>query len=224
MQIEHNPHWSHTSLGTPIELFQCKSAQSASIGAPLLFIGGVHGDEPEGVYLAQSLLGYLKTLKAPSHSWILIPCINPDGYLQNQRVNGHGVDLNRNYPSSNWSQHHTEPRYYPGPHPGSELEVQALVQLIQQAHPQVIFHFHSWKPCIVLTGEPGLIYAQALSESSGYGIQDTIGYPTPGSLSQFGWHDHKIPIICIEEEENLNEQDVWPKWEQGFKRIFNENF
>lgn len=193
-----------------------------------MLIGGVHGDEPEGVALVQSTLNWLQ--QAPpiegqkvTPSWIIIPCINPDGFLSNQRGNGHGVDLNRNWPSQNWKANEVKDRYYPGPYAGSEPEIQALVELIDTCGPRLLIHCHSWKPCIVCTGAPGLPYAKALSQSSGYPIVDEIGYPTPGSLSHYGWSDQQIPVICIEETEKTPAEEIWAHFSKGIKDIFCEN-
>jgi len=185
-------------------------------------MGGVHGDEPLGVHLAQQTLKLLQNeLRAETTTpWILIPCLNPDGYNNNTRVNGRGVDLNRNYPSKSWSRHSEKERYNPGPSPGSEAEVKAVVQLMASAKPSLIIHCHSWKPMIVCAGEPGLKDAGRLSRSSGYEMKPEIGYPTPGSLSQYGWWDHQIPVICIEEEDEVSVESVWPRFERGMREIF----
>ena len=73
---------------------------------------------------------------------------------------------------------------------------------------------------IVCAGEPGLKDARRLSRSSGYETKPEIGYPTPGSLSQYGWWDHKIPVICIEEEDEVPVDSVWPRFERGMREIF----
>ncbi len=219
MSYVHIPKWGTTSTGESIPLIHSQQ----KLIAPILFIGGVHGDEPEGVELAQSLFEWLKNHTTPQElkPWALIPCLNPDGYKQNQRTNSNGVDLNRNYPSKNWVPYDEKSpeRYHPGPSPGSELEIKCVVDLIHKISPSVIIHFHSWNPCIVLTGTPATPYAQALSESSKYEIVENIGYDTPGGLSQYGWHDLKIPVICIEEQEHISLEKVWPNFKSGLMKI-----
>jgi len=196
---------------------------------PILFIGGIHGDEPEGVELALQTLVWLNSSYASGNNstivvpWLLIPCINPDGYKANQRTNSNGVDLNRNFPSLDWSPNYQAPRYFPGHHPASEPETRALVRLIMQERPRLILHSHSWNPAIVVTGELALIDAQRLSTSSGYQIQNDIGYPTPGSLGQFGWNDCGIPVICIEEQEKSDLSVVWPNFAEGLRQIFGDD-
>ncbi|KYG66232.1 murein peptide amidase A [Bdellovibrio bacteriovorus] len=222
-KIFHQTSWATTERGTPLELYK-KTHSSASLSErPILFIGGVHGDEPEGVRLAEELLAWLQHEESQNSEkirpWILIPCLNPDGYSKNQRTNAAGVDLNRNFPSKDWSSEAKAPRYNPGPSPGSEKEVQALVKLIEDEKPQLIVHFHSWEPCVVYTGAPGKPAAEILASGTTYECREDIGYPTPGSLGQFGWMEHQIPVICIEEQEHMALDKVWPHFQKGLTTL-----
>jgi hypothetical protein len=226
--IQHWPHWGKTAFGSFIELYASPEFHWSQNTNPILFFGGVHGDEPEGVALAQATLSWLTQYhqedgNTPLCPWLLIPCLNPDGYKAKKRVNGRGVDLNRNYPASNWSPQSEQNRYWPGPNGGSEPETQIIVQIIQQERPRLIIHCHSWEPCIVVTGPPGNHDARRLAEASGYTLQEHIGYPTPGSLSHYGWHDHQIPVICIEEQELLTDlTQSWPRFKKGIQAIFRD--
>ena len=218
-QILHQTSWAKSPSGKSIELFEAHN-HSPNFERPLLFIGGVHGDEPEGVELAQKLLLWLQKNNSKNlYSWILIPCLNVEGYANNCRTNSRGVDLNRNFPSSDWSTEHRMPRYYPGPHPNSEPEVQALVSLIQERRPYMITHFHSWEPCVVYTGAPGQRAAQLLAQDTEYSAREDIGYPTPGSLGQFGWQSCQTPVICIEAQEKSDLHSIWPKFSSGLIRL-----
>ncbi len=225
--MTHIQQWATSSENRPIELYHSDDFEWTEIARPILFIGGVHGDEPEGVALAEGLLAWLKQsehqypspVKVP---WLLIPCLNPDGYLKNERTNGNGVDLNRNFPSKDWIPEHDKPRYNPGRQAGSEPEVQAVTKLIHLLKPRLIVHFHSWKPCVVCSGEPGIVDAQYLAQSSGYEVVSNIGYPTPGSLSQYAWTDLGIPVICIEEMEHIELDSVWPRFRQGLENILGD--
>jgi murein peptide amidase A len=211
--IEHIPHWVKTTTGASISLFQNIHKTNQK---PYLFVGGVHGDEPEGVRLADEFLLWLKShSNDQDHPWILIPCLNVDGFSRKQRTNAQGVDLNRNFPSRDWAPQEEKNRYYPGAKAASEPEVLGLVSLIKEQRPSVIFHFHSWKPCIVYTGEPGKVYAEFLTQGNPYQAHAEIGYPTPGSLGQFGWLDCQTPVICIEEQEHSSLDEVWPHFKIG---------
>ncbi|GIL17613.1 MAG: hypothetical protein BroJett040_13640 [Oligoflexia bacterium] len=183
-------------------------------------MGGVHGDEPEGVQLATDLLHWLqKNNNLNLKPWILIPCLNVDGYSKAQRTNSNGVDLNRNFQTPDWSPESKAPRYYPGPYPNSEKETQALTNLIETEKPSLIVHFHSWEPCIVYTGQPGSVAAKTLAEDTPYEYKEDIGYPTPGSLGQYGWLSQRTPVICIEAQEKSDLNTLWPIFGPGLQKI-----
>lgn len=222
--FESNPNWAMSTSGKPIALFSSKRVRSKKVASPqqkpILFLGGVHGDEPEGVCLAQYTLKLLGECQKETHPWALIPCLNPDGLFKKTRVNDRGVDLNRNFPEKNWTAFHTAPRYFPGSEPASEPEVKALVQLIDEIEPRVIIHCHSWKPCIVLTGDKEIETAKLLSQHTGYTFTQDIGYPTPGSLGEYGWRERGIPVICIEVEEKLPNLEIEKLFHRAIEEIF----
>jgi len=56
---------------------------------------GIHGDEPAGPLAALRLL---QENRWPANAEIfLLPCLNPPGFVLNQRGNAQGIDLNRDY-------------------------------------------------------------------------------------------------------------------------------
>lgn len=72
-----------------------------------LIVAGTHGDEAAPV---TALLYFLKRfldegngqkLSLQKISVDIIPVHNPDGYIENERENGNGIDLNRNFPFGN---------------------------------------------------------------------------------------------------------------------------
>lgn len=221
LSILHQSCWAKSAGGRDIELWKSNHTSRSATKRPLLFIGGVHGDEPEGVKLAEEFLFWLQKNNNQSFlPWILIPCLNVDGFAIQERTNAHGVDLNRNFPSPDWSHEAKAPRYYPGPAAGSEPETQALIELIKNEKPLVIIHFHSWKPCVVYTGSPGKSWADDIAKDTSYESKEDIGYPTPGSLGQYGWLIHQTPVICIEEQDHLTNLDqIWPRFQSGLERI-----
>lgn len=222
----HIANWKKSALGTPIALHASAPLEQLLEEKPILLMGGIHGDEPEGVRLAEDTLQWLKSNKSSEKAicpWILIPCLNVDGFAKKTRVNGRGVDLNRNYPSRDWSPEAKAERYFPGSGPGSEPEIQAVVELIQTYRPRLVIHCHSWNPCIVGTGPLSKRDSARLAKSSGYDDVAEIGYPTPGSLSRYAWHDHKIPVICIEEDDKITDHSlIWSRFEAGMKAVFED--
>ena len=166
-------------------------------GPVILILGGTHGDEPEGNYIA---LGLLKKWvgKFPYKLQLtLVPCFNIEGSLLCQRTNTNQVDLNRNLPTKNWTSKAEKKRYHPGLQAGSESESKALIEWIDKNKPQLIISLHSWKPMINTNGncQPE---ADIMAEATGYKITDDIGYPTPGSLGDYCGLERGIPVITYE--------------------------
>ncbi len=197
---------SRTHLGLPIIAYDFASNEFSSFSVNtkvprILILGGVHGDEIEGVACARGLLdSFLQTF--PFQLQItLIPEANPEGVLLKTRGNGNGVDLNRNLPTQDWSPEAATPRYNPGPSPLSENENKALVKELEN-RPHLVLSLHSWKPVLNVNGDcrPE---AETLSKLTGYKIDDDIGYPTPGCLGTYTGLERGIPTLTYEIERGL---------------------
>jgi len=131
----------------------------------VLVVGCIHGDECAGTAVTRHLLRGAPS--AASMLWI-VPNLNPDGRALRTRLNGRGVDLNRNFPSQ-WRpfQRRGDPQYS-GPKPLSEPESRAIARFIRQQRPDVTIWFHqpqaivrAWGPSVPaarryarLAGEP----------------------------------------------------------------------
>ncbi len=168
----------------------------------LLFIGVVHGDETEGLYLFKKIQKYLQGKKTERKKNILfISCLNPDGMALNSRANANGVDLNRNLPTQNWKPAQkgeaTYTTFFGGNSPGSELETQFLVRIIEKYTPGLIVTFHSPLHCVNYDGSARDI-AKKICDLNGYRLAENIGYGTPGSLGTWAGVERKIPIITYE--------------------------
>lgn len=216
MSFELVPDWALSVKANAIPLIRSRQQD----GGGILWLGGVHGDEPEGVELSLRTRDWLCKNPQIKLSWNLIPCINPDGFVLQQRVNAQGIDLNRNYPSKDWAPTFKAPRYFPGDKSAQAPEIVAMVQLIAEVKPSLIVHCHSWHPTVVYSGEPAKKMAHEIGNIIGYQAQDNIGYPTPGSLGSYAWHDHKIPVICIEEQEGCPLNEIWPRCEKAVEHLF----
>ena len=190
----------------------------------LYIIGGVHGDEVEGVYVLKELFQWLShehTLK--DLPMIVIPILNVDGYRAQTRVNAYSVDLNRNLPTQDWSPNFTQPKYNPGTKPLSEPENQYLVKLFDKYKPGFIMSFHTWKPILNHNGDCRDV-AEFLNKFNGYEMAGDIGYPTPGSLGTFAVEKYNSPVLTFEcpelrtHKESL--KDIWNENEEGLKSFF----
>jgi protein MpaA len=190
--------------GRPIELYRLTRGP-----VKVLIIGGVHGDEPEGFFLSENFLksGLWSQLENQAEL-LLVPRLNPDGCSKNERRNARGVDLNRNMPTKDWSPVVAKERYHPGAAPGSELETQILMRLVEREAPKAIFSFHSYDPMINYNG-PCQGLAEYMSRYNHYIITGDIGYPTPGSLGTWAGWERKIPTITLEIERDSQPEKIW---------------
>jgi len=190
----------------------------------LYLIGGVHGDEVEGVYVLKELFSWLKL----EHSlkdlpMVVVPILNVDGYRAQTRVNAHQVDLNRNLPTKDWSPTFTQAKYNPGPKALSEPENQFLVRLFDKFKPGLIISFHTWKPILNYNGDCQDV-AEYLAQFNKYETSSDIGYPTPGSLGSFAVEKYNSPVLTFEcpelktHRESLKE--IWQENEEGLKSFF----
>ena len=79
--------------GYPI--YQIYLASSADMPRHILITGGMHGDEPAGVEAVLQFLARDNTALLKRFSFMVIPCINPYGYVHNTRETLDDVDINR---------------------------------------------------------------------------------------------------------------------------------
>ena len=63
----------------------------------ILITGGIHGDEPAGPASVLRFLGRDNTHLLQCFKFLILPCINPYGYVHDTRENKWGVDLNRSF-------------------------------------------------------------------------------------------------------------------------------
>jgi protein MpaA len=162
-------------------------------------IAGTHGDEVESVLLMHAWLGWLQEQKNLPNL-LLIPVLNVDGLARGTRVNANGVDLNRNYPASNWHHEATEPRYHPGQYPLSEIENQFLSELLIKYPAREIISIHSWKSFVQYDDKRVSGLAEYFSEKNNIPIihGDIESHPTPGSLSSWAQEALDVPVLTVE--------------------------
>ncbi len=174
----------------------------------VLIMGAFHGDEPQSAYVAQRLADELvATGGVPRYRRVVvIPTVNPDGLSACTRVNGRGVDLNRNFPARNW-----RPGPAHGGRPASEPETRAVIQAIERFRPVLIVSIHTirrGRQCVNYDG-PAEWLARAMSRACGYPVSDDIGYPTPGSLGSYAGRDRGYPTVTLELPRAASARACW---------------
>ena len=186
-----------TKLGNSIELIGALPDKYDA-----LIIGVFHGDEPQGKFLIEE---YLKI--NPSTKHLFIPCLNPDGMIKGSRTNANGVDLNRNFPTKNWGEDTSlagdnPSDYYSGKSPASEIETRFLIDVIEEYKPSVILTLHAPYKVVNYDG-PARDIAEKISKIINYPVEESIGYPTPGSFGTWAGIERNIPVITLELDEKI---------------------
>jgi protein MpaA len=164
----------------------------------MLVIGGVHGDEPQGVRLVRDLMAHIAEAGSAKikNRIIVIPVANPDGLAAKTRWNAHKVDINRNLPTSDFKVR-KQGRYFGGTKPLSEPETRAILAVLKRYHPSFVVSVHAPLGRVLYSGNAGA-EAKLISSLDGLPIRGGVGYSTPGALGTFCGAKMKIPIVTLE--------------------------
>lgn len=176
----------------------------------VLFVGGIHGDEPEGAYSTEQLPGAFDAAALnDAVTLTLLEDANPDGRAARTRANVNGVDVNRNFPAKNFDTGNPAN----GGTPLSQPESRALIDTINWVNPNLVMVAHAWagKQFINFDG-PAKDLAERFSAASGLPVEASSEFaPTPGSLGSYVGRDRGIPILTIEVLKGSDPAAVWEK-------------
>ncbi len=207
--------YDHSTLGNNIYLLELGEGESTT-----LIFGGFHGDEPGGFHLVVELARYLNANPdLIKKRVVLIPAINPDGLLSNERTNANRTDINRNFPTRNWTPAYSEDHNYPGREAASEIETLIAIRLLDEYLPAKIISIHSALHIINYDG-PAISLANAISSYNNYDISGEIGYPTPGSFGTYAGKELSIPTITLELP-LYDPQQAWQENKEALIRAIN---
>jgi protein MpaA len=188
--------YGRSHLGLPLEVWRPAG------DCRLLIFAGIHGEEPETTY---ALSRALRQLAEPPEQVAVILAANPDGLIRGTRGNARGVDLNRNFPSHDWTplpvthrstlEDASDILLSPGEAPASEPETRALLALMAELQPRTVIALHAPLACIddAHLGPLG----KRLAERTGMPHVRDVGYPTPGSFGSWGL-ENGVPVITYE--------------------------
>lgn len=174
----------------------------------VVWIGGIHGNEREGQVATAELPDTLvhQPGAAEGVTLTILEDLNPDGSFHDTRGNRNGVDLNRNYPASN---------FLPGPafgnRPLDQPEARVLYDLIRAERPHLVIVAHSWRNDHFINFDgPAVDLAERFSRRSGYKVKpsDKIA-PTPGSLGSWIGRTLQVPILTLEYERGRDPLRCW---------------
>jgi murein peptide amidase A len=169
-------------LGSSVQGRPIVAIERGNPGSPVvLVVGCIHGNESAGIAVATRL-----ARGAPPSEldlWI-VPDLNPDGVTAGTRGNGHGIDLNRNFP---WRWQPLSGLFDSGPHLLSEPESRIAYRLISRLQPRISIWFHQH---LDVVDESGGSLAVERRFAALTGLRLARLTREPGSVA--GWENHRF--------------------------------
>lgn len=196
--------------GTSVQGRPIRTLTLGSGSRRVLFVGGIHGDEQEGAYSTARLpAAFNNAGLGESVTLTIIEDLNPDGRTASSRTNANGVDLNRNFPASNFDVRELSSGGFPLSQPESRL----FVDLISDVNPELVIVIHSWtgKEFVNYDG-PAQQLAERFAANSGMPITPSSDFaPTPGSLGSYVGRDRGIAVMTIELRKGSDPKLDWER-------------
>lgn len=203
-----------------------KSSQGRSILAysfgsgatTYMFTGAIHGNELSSKYTMDRFISDLDAhpSRVPSKAKVVIvPVVNPDGVVRAMRNNARDVNLNRNFPTPNWTSDIRVTggvdKGGGGASAGSELETRALMQLTNRLNPRLVVTHHS-AGYLVNTNDTGISISagREYARLAGYRLvlsadtTETFGFEMTGTYEDWLYHRGTAAILV---ELNTNTGD-----------------
>ena len=166
----------------------------------IYILGTIHGNESYADQLVEQtrkLLEHNFSHKNEAVTFIMIPCLNPDGMFSNCRANANHVDLNRNFPLWNFSDQTKFNCYNISSLAPLQPEILALLQLCKSHPPALMYSIHQPLNLINYDG-PAATIALDVQCINGMRIVSDLGHATPGSLGEYFGNLKKVPVITLE--------------------------
>lgn len=223
--------------GRPIEVYTFGTGPREK-----MIVAGIHGGyEWNTIALADELIQHINDNPEiiPSDVTLyILRNLNPDGDARahgiDGRVNDHGVDLNRNFPT-NWAADWNRSGcwiYRPttgGTGPGSEPETRSVMRFLQSHNVETLISYHSAALGVFPGGEPweenSIEFAKALAKATGYKFPpiDT-GCIFTGTLADYAVEMGAVSVDMelsthryTDFEQNLKALEVLLNWNKNIK-------
>lgn len=170
----------------------------------ILVFSLIHGDETPAGAVGRFWMERLNEID-PRNSWRVVPLLNPDGVKLKTRTNSNKIDINRNFPTQDWTEkareywvktQNSNPRRFPGDQAASEPETQCALRHIEDFKPDFIVSVHT--PLKVLDYDGPRVNPPKFD----YLPWKSLGH-YPGSLGRYMWFERKTPVLTMELKEDL---------------------
>ena len=196
----------YSAQGRPINAYFFGDGAST-----VMFVGAIHGNEASSSYILQDLVGHLeanaKRLPA-GRQVVVVTTINPDGFSRASRANANGVNLNRNFATSDWKSDINDTN---GSHVAgggktsmSEPETKAIAALSSRLRPRLVLSYHAVGSVAIANqaGDSASLantYARTVGYSNGTGNSSEIfTYEITGTYDDWLRERLGVPSIVVE--------------------------
>lgn len=226
--ITQNQSWSYSTrtichlistIGYSVEGRPILAYTFGSGSRTVLYTGSIHGNELSTKYLMDAWINELEQNVGnipTDKTLIIVPTLNPDGVAANRRNNSNNVDLNRNFPSSDWQTDVFSPSNQPvygggGARPLSEPESQAIAAFTVQLRPRLTMSFHS-SASYVIANQAGdsVDLANVYQQLAGYRNMTNVGggfsYPITGTYDDWMREVYGFPSVIVELSSSSNSE------------------
>jgi hypothetical protein len=220
-----------TSIGKSVQGRELWQMEITDFGAPdenkstVYIDGGHHGNEQLGMEVALLLVheALYGELSAPEvlagFHFFIVPMINPDGNMVDQRTNSNGVDLNRNY-GFEWtdeSNHGSGPESEPEAHSNAEnmrrVDEEYGMDLYLSGHTGTNILIYSWAWSNDPAPDDGLLYriGSEAHNLSGVAFGQTSQelYIATGSSKDLAYGELGAPGFTYEVDDSQNRQGTY---------------
>ncbi|MGZ3768193.1 MAG: M14 family zinc carboxypeptidase [Bdellovibrio sp.] len=189
--------------GRPIYHYEKLSAIPGA--KKILVFSLIHGDETPAGTVGRYWMERLEGID-PRNSWRVVPVLNPDGVKYKTRTNANKIDINRNFPTKDWTAAAIEnwkrttksnPRRFPGTEAASEPETKCALHHLEDFQPDFVVSVHT--PLKVLDFDGPKVSPPPKFD---YLPWKSLGN-YPGSLGRYMWFERSTPVLTMELKENL---------------------
>lgn len=172
-----------SAQGRPLGL-TCFNTGSSADDEVVLLVGGMHtGSESVTAELARALIvDFERGRLAPPEgvTACVLPELNPDGIALGVHTNANEVDLNRNWPSHDWTKDAWHPETGPvsgGRRPLSEPETQGLHSFLELVRPSAVLVFHCCGSLVEANRQADAVFmARRYARATDFEYLDTWDY------------------------------------------------
>ena len=175
-----------------------------------LVVGSVHGSEPMAIAVVEQLARHLGNQPDHWHAFnsLIVKTPNPDGLVWGSSLNSRGVDLNHNFPTSDFP---AEPGSRSGRAAGSEIETRAVRYLLETYRPHRMVHVKSTRNATgwALCNRRARAAANFLSQLGNLRVGRLEDRLAAGSLESYTSRELAMETITLAVPHEPDQTAVW---------------